>query len=370
MSTPQPPIPPVYSFARQSGDVTEHYVTAIPDSATDAGAAFAAVTAVLQRHGARLLQERIFFQCGDQPVLAAARRAAYGALDDGVEPTWLGCPAGRSGPFAAVQVHAISGGNAPRVLGGGIRVLDHADAGLVTLSALRAPGQADVAGECQVVFDQAVAGLAAHGVSLDRVARTWLWLDPIYAGYADLNRVRNGCFRTHGLIAADGATLHLPASTGIGLRPVGGAHFALEAIAPTTGVRPKTLAVAGNQRSAFGYGSAFSRAACLPTPSGATWYVSGTAAIDAEGRTVAEGDIGRQVMLTIANVQAVLRDIGCAPADIVQGVAYCLNPAVEAAWRAVAPGWPLAVVQADICRSNLLFEIELAVCPGARPVTG
>ena len=360
----------IHSFARQAGAVTEHYVTVIPDPAVAAGEAFAAVASVLQRHGARILQERVFFQSSDQPSLAAARRAAYGPLDDGIEPTWLGCPAGRSGPFAAVQVHAISGGQPPRVHGGGIRVLDHPDAGLVTLSALRAPGRASVADECQGVFDQAVAGLAAHGVSLDRVARTWLWLDPIYAGYADLNRVRNACFRAHGLIAADGASLHLPASTGIGLRPVGGATFALEAIAPTTGVRPKTLAVAGNQRSAFGYGSAFSRAACLPTPSGATWYVSGTAAIDAEGRTVAEGDIGRQVSLTRSNVQAVLRDIGCTPADIVQGVAYCLNPAVEAAWRAVAPSWPLAVVQADICRSNLLFEIELAVCPGARAAVG
>ena len=360
----------IHSFARQTGDVTEHYVTVIPDLAADVGAAFMAVASVLQCHGARILQERVFFQSSDQPSLAVARRAAYGELDDGVEPTWLGCPAGRSGPFAAVQVHAISGGQPPRVYGGGIRVLDHPGAGLVTLSALRASAQASVAYECQTVFDQAVAGLAALGVSLDRVARTWLWLDPIYAGYADLNRVRNGCFRTHGLIAADGASLHLPASTGIGLRPVGGSIFALEAIAPTTGVRPKTLAVAGNQRSAFGYGSAFSRAACLPTPSGATWYVSGTAAIDAEGRTVAEGDICRQVSLTIANVQAVLRDIGCEAADIVQGVAYCLNPAVETAWLAVAPSWPLAVVQADICRSNLLFEIELAVCPGARRSVG
>ena len=379
----------IHHLARTRGDATEHYLTAIPAPGTASRGVFGELAAILRQHGAYLLHERIFHQTEALEPLAAARRTAYGNLDDGVEPTWLGSPEGRGGLLAAVQVHAVSGIPAPEVLPGNIRVLRHPAGGVATISALRAPGAADPAEECRQVYERTAAAFATLGVDWRQLARTWLWLDPIYTWYADLNRIRNGRFRQHGLIAEDGRGLHLPASTGIGLHPEGAA-FALEAMIalndPKPGSlagrpggaqgleamialndpKPSTLAVAGNQRSALGYGSAFSRAASLETPSGPTWYVSGTAAIDTEGRTVAEGDIVRQVALTIDNVKAVLRDCGTDPTAIVQGVAYCLSPAVAAEWRRQDPGWPLAEVQADICRSNLLFEIELAACPGAR----
>lgn len=355
----------IHHLARTRGEATEHYLTAIPAPREASGAVFSALAAVLRRQGAHILHERIFHQTEAQEPLAIDRRAAYGTLDDGVEPTWLGSPEGRGGPLAGIQVHAVSGIPAPKVLPGNIRVLRRLVGGVATISALRAPGAVDPAEECRQVYERTAAAFASLGVEWRQLARTWLWLDPIYTWYADLNRIRNGRFRQHGLIAEDGRGLHLPASTGIGLHPEGAA-FALEAMIALNDPKPSTLAVAGNQHSALGYGSAFSRAASLETPSGPTWYVSGTAAIDTEGRTVAEGDIVRQVALTIDNVKAVLRDCGTDPTAIVQGVAYCLSPAVAAEWRRQDPGWPLVEVQADICRSNLLFEIELAACPGAR----
>jgi enamine deaminase RidA (YjgF/YER057c/UK114 family) len=355
-----------HSFVRHAGSAAEWYLTIRPESAEETTQIFAHAATVLRAHGASILHERIFAQSDDLSSLAVARRAAYGELDDGVDPTWLTSPAGRGGRCAAVQIHAIAGGGVPLVRGRHMRVFPHESGGIVTVSAQTAPGSHSVPEQCSVVFNSTVTELADVGVTMHHLARTWLWLDPIYTWYPDLNRIRNRCFTVNGLIAADGKAMHLPASTGIGLHPAGNAAFALEAIATLGSARPATLAVAGNQRSAFGYGSAFSRAACLNTPSGETWYVSGTAAIDAEGRTVAIGDIAQQVSLTIDNVRAVLSDIEANEQDIVQGVAYCLTPAVEAAWIQAASPWPLAVVQADICRSNLLFEIELTVCPGAK----
>jgi enamine deaminase RidA (YjgF/YER057c/UK114 family) len=202
------------------------------------------------------------------------------------------------------------------------------------------------------------------GTSMTRIARTWLWIDPIYTWYRDLNKARNICFSQQGLIAADGRPVHLPASTGIGLHPVLG-DISLEAIATIDGPSPTTLAAGGKQNCALDYGSAFSRAATLRTPSGDTCYVSGTAAIDAAGKTVFLGDREGQVVDTIRNVRAVLKQLAVTEADVVQGVAYCIDSQVVDIWNRLNPGWPLAVVLADICRDDLLFEIELAACPGA-----
>ena len=125
---------------------------------------------------------------------------------------------------------------------------------------------------------------------------------------------------------------------------------------------PRFLLASGNQDAASKYNSAFSRAAVAATPAGDTLYISGTAAIDASGQTTHIGDISGQIDDTVANVQAVLRNASCGPADTVAAIAYCKTPEVERAFR---HGWgsihagPFIIVVADVCRHNLLFEIEL-----------
>lgn len=349
-------------YERSQGGATEYHLTAVPESGVSV---FAEVAYVLRRHGARLLHERVFVQSDDVAALAKARADAYGDLDDGVPATWLRAPAGRHGPIAAVQVHAVAGTAAPTTCNGHSRILRHPGASLVTVSALTAEHAGGVPQQVRQVFDEVGSHLAHMGASMDRIARTWLWLDPIYTWYRDLNQERNACFARQGLIAADGRPIHLPASTGIGLHPLRG-DIALEAIATIDGPSPTTLAAGGKQNCALNYGSAFSRAATLRTPSGDTCYVSGTAAIDAAGKTVFLGDREGQVADTIRNVRAVLGQLGVSEADVVQGVAYCIDPEVVAIWKRLNPGWSLAVVLADICRDDLLFEIECAACPGSR----
>ena len=57
-----------------------------------------------------------------------------------------------------------------------------------------------------------------------------------------------------------------------------------------------------------------------------------------------------------------------ADTEVVAAIAYCRTPEVEDAWRDVRPDvpWPLITLRADVCRDNLLFEIEATACPGAR----
>ena len=302
--------------------------------------AFAHIAHTLRQAGARILQERIFSDVHAIQDLRRMRAVAYAEIEDGVLPTWLAAPRGRGGQPLAVQVHAVTG-PAPVVIDAHNRVWEAG--GLRCVSGVGGDSIADC-----------LARLAAR-IDLGRTARTWLWLNDIHATYGELNRERNRLFSERGLIR-DGRGVHLPASTGIGVTPLDGPMLA-EALMPLRSP-PVLLAAGGRQDSAFAYGSAFSRAATVETACGRTALVSGTAAIDAAGRTVCPYQGPEQVADTIRNVSAVLRDLGSTPAHIVQGVAYCADLAVVEAWHAANPGWPLAVVLADVCRPDLVFEIE------------
>jgi len=116
----------------------------------------------------------------------------------------------------------------------------------------------------------------------------------------------------------------------------------------------------GRQRSAYNYGSAFSRAATAPTAAGRACYVSGTASIDAEGRTTHLGDAAAQTGETIVNVRAVLNDLGFVDDDVVQAIVYCKTPEIEREFHARSERlpWPHFTAVAPVCRDDLLIEIE------------
>ena len=113
------------------------------------------------------------------------------------------------------------------------------------------------------------------------------------------------------------------------------------------------------------YGSAFSRAARAITPAGETVFVSGTASIDADGETTNIGDAQGQINTTIENVRAVLKDMHAADEDVVQAVAYCKTTEVENIFNALKSTlpWPWVTVICDICRPDLLFEVEATAMP-------
>ena len=353
---------PLLVRTRRRGALTEVYVTARPGAGGTAEL-FGQIAGRLQQLGARILHERIFAQRDDLGRLRDERRAAYGELEDGVVPTWLLSPEGRQGPLAGVLIHAIAGAR-PSALGHHGRLLRWDGGGLITISGLcsddgEVPGGS---GWAEAVFARADALLRRGGATARQLARTWLWLDPMQERYAELNRARTRFFAEEGLLGADGAPVHLPASTGIGLRPSAG-RLGLDAVAAAGTAAPTAWLALGNQGSAFAYGSAFSRAARLQAPGGDTVYVSGTAAVDGAGRTVSVGDAEGQLRATLDNVRAVLRDLGLREQDVVQGVVYAVSESVAELWPRHSPGWPVALVLADICRPELLVEIEVTVCP-------
>jgi enamine deaminase RidA (YjgF/YER057c/UK114 family) len=115
-----------------------------------------------------------------------------------------------------------------------------------------------------------------------------------------------------------------------------------------------------SQNSAFKYGSAFSRACRVETPAGTTLFISGTASIGVNGKTTNIGDAPKQIETSISNVRAILRKMQCDDDDVVQATAYCKTADIEKLFRSKYSDmdWPTLTAIADICRDDLLFEIE------------
>ena len=164
----------------------------------------------------------------------------------------------------------------------------------------------------------------------------------------------------------------MPASTGIGVGPAGSERCAMDLTAvlePAEAI--EFSAVVGRQQCALDYGSAFSRASRASSPAGQTVFVSGTASIDEKGETTHIGDAEGQIETTIENVRAVLHDMNCADGDVVQAIAYCKTTDVEGVFEEFKKrlDWPWITVVCDICRDELLFEIEATAMPALTGTT-
>ncbi len=264
----------------------------------------------------------------------------------------------------------MAGVDKPRVLNASDgqplgRLVQMGDFGYVGLSAITALENGSASEQGRGMFEKANAILQDLNVGFMSVPRTWLWLGDILSWYDELNKARNSFFVENGILGK-AKRPPMPASTGIGLGPSGRPVCAMDLTAVIKPVRPiEYLQAGGKQKSAFEYGSAFSRAAKAPTPGGETVFVSGTASIDAAGITTNLGQARPQIEETIVNVQAVLRDMNCGDDDLVQVMAYCKTHEVEQVFRDLTekPDWPWVIIICDVCRHDLLFEIEATVVP-------
>ena len=360
----------------ESPAATEIYISATPtESASPQSQAeeiFSGISDILRSKKAHIFAERVFAAQSAMEILSRARSKAYADLDDGVTPSFLVAKEGLNGPFAGVQVHAISSDSRPEVISldqiGCGRILRVPGRAYLTLSNISAPQSPQAIAQAQAMMEKADAALKKFGANFLSVPRTWMWLKDILSWYDDFNIVRTKFFTERRLIGA-GTRQSMPASTGIGLGPANGSHCAMDLMAvlePTDCTQ--YLQAAGKQQCALEYGSAFSRAARSIMPAGQTVFVSGTASIDADGATTHIGDASGQISTTIGNVRAVLADMSCSDEDVVQMVAYCKTTEVEKifnASRGTLP-WPWVTAICDICRPDLLFEIEATAMPKQR----
>ena len=363
----------IHTHSIESTEATEIYISAVPlESAPPeeyAEEIFSGISDILHSKKAHIFQERVFAAQDAMENISNIRSKAYGKLDDGVAPSFLVAKEGLLGPIAGVQVHAISSEHKPEVVSQNEiacgRILHLPGRAYLSLSSISDQQGKQVTTHAQAMMEKAESALIEFGADFLSVPRTWMWLKDILSWYDEFNEVRNEFFTKRGLIGA-GTRQSMPASTGIGLGPADGGDCAMDLMAVLEPVDcTKYLQAGGKQQSALDYGSAFSRASKTDTPAGQTVFVSGTASIDSDGATTHIGDAAGQINTTIENVRAVLSDMHCIDEDVVQVIAYCKTTEVERvfnSFRDTLP-WPWITVICDICRDDLLFEIEATAMP-------
>jgi enamine deaminase RidA (YjgF/YER057c/UK114 family) len=208
------------------------------------------------------------------------------------------------------------------------------------------------------------------GEGLPHLWRVWNYLADINGEQDGLERYRQFNVGRQDAFLASGrlATGNVPAACAIGL-----ADGPLR-IAFLAGKDPAYPIENPRQVSAYNYPSeygprspTFSRAA-LAAPGGqVVFFVSGTASIVGH-HTLHTGDAAAQARESLANIAAVVAEANhCLPdhpfrLDALSYRAYIRHaadyPAVAAELNAVLGGAEIVCVQADICRADLLVEIE------------
>lgn len=211
--------------------------------------------------------------------------------------------------------------------------------------------------------------LAQNGFALGDVVRTWFFLDDLLSWYDVFNRVRAEVYgRTHFRAGC------LPASTGVAARNPSGAPLtaAAWAMQPLNGMARVVEVPSPLQGPARAYGSWFSRAVEVIGFNGAggeagasrRLWISGTASIGPDGRTLHPGMARAQIEHTMRVVRAILESRGYGFGDVTRAVAYFKSASHAALFSAWQERWelrrlPVVETVCGICRGELEFEIEL-----------
>jgi enamine deaminase RidA (YjgF/YER057c/UK114 family) len=218
---------------------------------------------------------------------------------------------------------------------------------------------ADLVDMAYDMLAQAGHALTDRGLAFKDVVRTWIYVRDIEHNYRFVNQARNRFF-------AEQNMARLPASTCVeGALSGAAAPVAMDvyAVAAKGDVRVQAIAP-GLMGEASAYGSAFARGCRIVEPGRKTLYLSGTASIDAHGRVVAVDDIKGQLDRTFENLRALLDGSGMDLCDVVSATAYLKRKddfqeyLKAASAHGLSVETPTAVVVADICRPEWLWEIE------------
>jgi enamine deaminase RidA (YjgF/YER057c/UK114 family) len=117
------------------------------------------------------------------------------------------------------------------------------------------------------------------------------------------------------------------------------------------------------QKSPFRYGSAFSRAMSIEEPQRTQIYVSGTAAIDDQGNSLFIGDARTQIIKILEIVDALLKGEGASLTDICDATVFLKKAEdISVYYDTISDlglkDLPAVCIVADVCREELLFEID------------
>ena len=203
--------------------------------------------------------------------------------------------------------------------------------------------------------------LKRSGMEFTDMVRTWFFNHRILDWYDEFNESRTTFYTQKNILNG-----LLPASTGMGGSNIYGTCILASALAicpKNDGISIKNVS-SPLQDSACKYGSSFSRAVEIATPHHRQILVSGTASINTSGDTVHRNDLDAQIDQTMNVVEAILHSRDMTSAHINRVYAYTKYakdiPSISRLWK----NWKIPCTRVlfcpnDICREDLLFEIEV-----------
>ena len=342
---------------------------------------------LLEQSGAQMsnvVLERVFFRdaAADYDTFQKARVQAYGAAGvTGAElpaASYIVQPPCRPVQAFELQVYAIVPNSEDSVRVQSFPATkDNITTKLVEMNGFRHLYISNISGQgpdgkplptfrqqSDAMFERGLELLKQHGAPFKDVLRTWCYLDDIDRDYDEFNLSRNVFFEREGV-------KRMPASTGIraGLYPPGTlCGYDLYCLLNPEGAEIEVMHTP-TLNEAWDYGSSFSRGMRVGLPEKTVLYISGTASVDEQGDTVHIGDSAKQIERMLLNIQELLKPDGGTFANVTQVITYLKSANDYDLFRKIWDDWgltglPNTMVEAGVCRPNLLCEMEMiAIVP-------
>ena len=350
---------------------------------------FAQVACIVQNQSTPLAATTLMVFLRDGADEAECREVVCARFGDAMPVTTYAVQPPCGGAALGVELWAL-GGPGVTVKRFGPELLSVESDGIRWIYCGGIPGHAGSGGpyaEALSGFEQMQRQLARAGAGFDQVVRTWLYVNQITESqdgrqrYQELNRARTDFYRNQRfgrkMRAAWAPGTPYPASTGIGTngRNITMACMALDSERPDVFLMPLENP---QQTPAYDYQAKyspqspkFSRAMAVVQGHFVATLVSGTASI-VNAKTCHPGDVVRQTEQTIENIERLIAPgnfarhgmpgAGATLREIAKLRVYVKHPEDYEACRAVCerrlPRVPAIYLHADICRPDLLMEME------------
>jgi len=344
-------------------DLVEYFITAYPVRGKSQFDMFESVANFVRNTGATIVSQDVFGPCKFHKSAMMAMDTYSDIVNWPV--SWMEGDGYVADSITSSQIYAISGAKVEPIIMDGRPVggtFEDAEAKYCLLGDIRPTNiSAPRFDQAYETFEKMESALKLAGMDFSNVLRTWLYTAKILEWYNDLNAARDKFFDNRDVFKK-----LVPASTGIGvLNPSGSAI-----VADVFAVQPKSKNVkiekiaSPLQCPALDYKSSFSRAVELKMPRYTSLYISGTASIAMEGETAHVGNLEKQIALSMEVVHAILQSRGMDWGDVSRAAAYFKDIKETPLFYEYCnvnnlPPMPVAIAHADICRDDLLFEVEL-----------
>lgn len=229
------------------------------------------------------------------------------------------------------------------------------------LAGASAPGMGSLVATQAMLGDYARALRDMGGSLAANCVRTWFFVRDVDVNYAGVVTGRNDVFAVEGLTPST----HSISSTGIGGRNADPSVSVTMDACAEMGLLPGQMGylyAVTHLNPTYEYGVSFERGTTIDYGDRRRFFISGTASIDNRGDVVWPGDIRRQTLRMLENVEALLAEGEASWEDVGQMIIYLRDAAdyavVDAMFAERFPFMPRVILLAPVCRPGWLIEME------------